>query len=119
MPLKTLDKSDVSIRPFKTHKAQSYVYTSGSSTNPSEIFIDITQLFTDVNLFVSGSSPVNSSGIHQEPLHNSIRQIFYTPAQDEFSASLAKAVSDEILINGSFSRWEDINLNISNGDFEN
>jgi len=94
---KTFGTDGVSIRPYKTHKTQNYVYTSGSNSNPAEITFGEgiafatasglitgsygtveTQTRTLVDGFVSASSSANIDGTFKEPLFESVQNLFYS-----------------------------------------
>lgn len=75
--LKALPPGNYLIRPFKTHKSNSYSYTYSGSNNVQ--FVSIDEAIPPPNVWYwSGSSePINISGLPKRSLYESVEQMFY------------------------------------------
>ena len=77
---KTLGSDSVTIRPFKVHKTQVLSYTSGSGSNSPELNVATGIALADVLEFDPNTSPTNEDGSYQEPLYESVENLFYDSA---------------------------------------
>ena len=86
---KTLGSDNVTIRPFKVHKTQVLSYTSGSGDIEGlnvataisfPINTVVTESYVDRTGFDPFSLPTNEDGTYQEPLYESVVNLFYDSA---------------------------------------
>lgn len=97
--MKSLSPDNVLLRPFLTHKLQSYQYTMASLTNPPQVTIDMAADSASVSNFIAlqvgnpyyvGSNytiggqlasvnPENLDNVSIELLSSSLAQLFYSP----------------------------------------
>ena len=95
--LKAISADDYLIRPFLTHKQQSYFITSGAGSNPAQISVDLATMPPSNWLFAT-TDPVNADGIYQYELYNSLVQLFYTSAS-ALSGSVSGSASGNLAMN--------------------
>jgi hypothetical protein len=104
--MKAIPSDNYVVRPYVTHKPQSYTYTFATSSvgNPTQIVIDIatipnigTSYTSSMITFNPATAVINSSsGIYQVPLYASVKNLlyrsgppynlayFYTPQENQF-----------------------------------
>lgn len=77
--MKAITADNYIVRPFVTHKTQTYGYAFLSGGNPAQVSIDLAVVPpTSASWqFLSASEPQNPSGIYQRPLYESVKHMFY------------------------------------------
>ncbi len=76
--MKAITDGNYIVRPFVTHKTQTYGYAFLSGGNPAQVSIDLAVVPpTSSWQFASGSEPINPSGIYQRSLYESVKHVFY------------------------------------------
>src|SRR5690349_9275223 len=70
------------VRPFVTHKTQTYEYTFLGGGNPEQVTIDlaVTPPTASTWTWEGDEEPINLSGIPQHTLYKSVQHMFYTSA---------------------------------------
>lgn len=74
--LKAISSDSYTIRPFVTHKQQSYTFVSGGVVSPG-VTIGLA-LQPSTTWSYSTADPATADGLNQYSLYRSIRQLFYT-----------------------------------------
>lgn len=116
--MKALPAGNYLVRPFITHKVQTYNYTFLSGSNPSQVTVDL-GLLTPTGAtwgFDPNKDPKNISGIYEKPLYASVQHLFYgtgsvwngenkgwAPTGNIYVVSLAQQSYGESVQPGTFS----------------
>jgi hypothetical protein len=78
--MKPLAAGDYVVRPFITHKQQSYTYTYLGGGNPAQVSLDLAVVPPSGWAFDPTTEPKNSDLTYQRALYASVRNLFYTNA---------------------------------------
>jgi hypothetical protein len=80
MIFKALPAENYLVRPFLTHKKQSFGYTFLSGSNPAQISIDLAVVAPTVAAwqFDPNTDPINPDGIYQRTLWSSLKNLYYS-----------------------------------------
>jgi hypothetical protein len=83
--MKAIPAGNYLVRPFVTHKTQTYQYAYLSGSNPAQVTIDLavaTPTGSWQTAFTPASDFQNPSGIFGRPLYESVRHLFYSKASE-------------------------------------
>lgn len=78
--MKPISADKSTVRPFKTHMSQTYTYTVGNGSNPTQVTVDVGEapiITGSVWNFDPSTEPKNSDGIYTHTLYYSVKNLFY------------------------------------------